>query len=78
VGQGRLGFRVFISELIKPLAGNHVHEVMIWLESCETQRASNLTPGITRRPARFDLHESRRVGGRVQAVVRWRGFNHTG
>ena len=26
-------------------------------------------PGITRRPERFDLHEKRRVGGRVHAVV---------
>jgi hypothetical protein len=30
---------------------------------------SHLTPGITRRPERFDLHEIIRVGGRVHAVV---------
>ena len=31
---------------------------------------SDLTPGITRRPAPFAEQESRRVGGRVHAVVR--------
>ena len=31
-----------------------------------------LTPGITRRPERFDVHEIYRVGGRVHAVVRRR------
>jgi hypothetical protein len=32
----------------------------------------NLTPGITRRHERLKVHESRRVGGRVHAVVRLR------
>jgi hypothetical protein len=35
-------------------------------------RISNLTPGITRRPERFELHDKQRVGGRVHAVVRSR------
>jgi hypothetical protein len=30
---------------------------------------SNLTPGITRRPAHMQELESQRVGGRVHAVV---------
>src|SRR5215207_1021854 len=33
---------------------------------------SNLTPGITRRPTSSAEHRSRRVGGRVHAVVRLR------
>jgi hypothetical protein len=31
MSQSRLGFGVFLGELIKPLACNHVHEGMIWL-----------------------------------------------
>src|SRR5215212_6568672 len=38
---------------------------------------SGLTPGITRRPASLLKHESRRVGGRVQAVVRRDAGNQT-
>ena len=34
---------------------------------------SILTPGITRRPKRLNVDDKRRVGGRVQAVVSWRG-----
>jgi len=34
-----------------------------------------LTPGITRRPATLKILESRRVGGRVHAVVRLRYVN---
>ena len=33
---------------------------------------SRLTPGITRRPERWQVYESGRVGGRVHAVVRLR------
>src|SRR5215218_7946713 len=33
---------------------------------------SNLTPGITRRPAPFAKHDKQRAGGRVHAVVRQR------
>jgi hypothetical protein len=72
MGQSCLGLRVLIRELIKPLAGNHVHEVMIWLGSCETQRVSNLTPCITRPPAPWQEHDRGRVAGRVHAVVRLR------
>ena len=39
-------------------------------------RLSNLTPGITRRPERFDVNESVRVGGRVHAVVMLRALQH--
>jgi hypothetical protein len=40
------------------------------IQSAEVvKRSSNLTPGITRRPAPLNVDESRRVGGRVQAVV---------
>jgi hypothetical protein len=33
------------------------------------QQDRRITPGITRRPARFVLHDRQRVGGRVHAVV---------
>jgi hypothetical protein len=36
------------------------------------ETTKHLTPGITRRPGRFIVDESRRVGGRVHAVVRFR------
>src|SRR5215210_5211835 len=36
------------------------------------ERPSNLTPGITRRPASLKVDERQRVGGRVHAVVRFR------
>ena len=38
----------------------------------EALLSGGITPGITRRPARFDLDDRQRVGGRVHAVVRRR------
>ena len=37
-----------------------------------SDRTSNLTPGITRRPECLGVDDRRRVGGRVHAVVSWR------
>jgi hypothetical protein len=40
-----------------------------FIQQNSLDRNSNLTPGITRRPASPKIFDSRRVGGRVHAVV---------
>jgi len=53
------------------------HERSIASAVFSFDRERCLTPGITRRPASLTKLEKQRIGGRVHAVVSWRGSQDT-